>query len=173
MAGLIEDIRKDETYLRFKKVYATTSKHLDVEKATQEALALHTGRTSRMLVGADRYSAKKLIDASYNDLRARSRLVEIRVTNDKHASYLEEAMSMTKKYIRTEYADDLREFGTVADRQAFVDRMFKTPAQTLEEVKQLISMLDTLIKDIDQANFQLKSVVACLQLLTEKKGSVL
>jgi hypothetical protein len=34
-------------------------------------------------------------------------------------------------------------------------------------------MLDSLIKDIDQASFHLKTVIEALKLLVEKKGSVL
>jgi len=173
MSSLIKEIRADANYVKFKKVYTSAVSHLDIDKSIMEALSLHTGRTSRMLVGNDRYSAKKLIDASYDDLRARARLVEIRVTHDKRLSFIVEATGNIAKYIRTEYADDLREFGTVADRNAFVDRVLRVPRETIEEISQLISMLDTLIKDIDQANFQLKGVIECLKLLTEKKGATL
>jgi hypothetical protein len=86
MSTLLDDIRADTTYIQFKKILAVTKGKLKIEEATAEAFALHESRTSRLMTGEDRYSAKKLIDAAYKDLSCRSRLVKIRVTNDKHLS---------------------------------------------------------------------------------------
>jgi hypothetical protein len=123
------------------------------------------------MTGEDRYSAKKLIDAAYKDLACRSRLVKIRVTNDKHLSYLVDATKSMAKYLRTEYADDLKEFGAAAERHDYVDRILKSAHSTIHEAQQLIDMLDMFIKDIDQANFHLARVTDSLKLLVDKKGS--
>lgn len=171
--SLLDDIRADLTYKKFKTILMTTKGKLKLEEAEAEALSLHLSRTSRTMSGADRYSAKKLIDAAYKDLACRSRLVEIRVKNDKYLSHLIEATASMSKYIRTEYADDLKEFGASLERTAYVDRVLKVARDTIQEGKQLLDMLDQLIKDVDQAGFQIKAVVALLTLLSEKRGQVL
>jgi hypothetical protein len=125
MSSLLNDIRKDENYAKFKKVYEACLAKLDLEGTYNEALNLHTSRTSRLLTGNDRYSAKRLIDAAFKDLSCRARLVELRVKNDKQLSYLVEATDKIAKYIKTEYADDLKEFSTVGERNAYIDRVLK------------------------------------------------
>ncbi len=173
MSTLIEDIRADSTYTQFKKILAVTKGKLKIEESTAEAFALHESRLVRVMTGEDRYSAKKLIDAAYKDLACRSRLVKIRVTNDKHLSYLVDATKSMTKYLRTEYADDLKEFGAAGERHDYVDRILKSAHSTIHEAQQLIDMLDMFIKDIDQASYSLKNVMESLKLLADKKGSTL
>jgi hypothetical protein len=74
---------------------------------------------------------------------------------------------------RTEYVDDLKEFGAASERHDYVDRVLKSAHSTIHEAQQLIDMLDVFIRDIDQANFHLARVTDSLKLLSEKKGSVL
>jgi hypothetical protein len=56
-------------------------------------------------------------------------------------------------------------------RKAFVDRVIKQAKEFLAEGEALVSMIDILIKDIDQCNFSMKNSIECLKLLAESKGS--
>ncbi len=170
--SLLKQIRKDPQYATFLRILETTRKNLDTETATAEAKALHASRTSRSLSGKDRYSSKSLIDANLRDLSTRARLVEIRVTNDRKLSHLKEAAEALKKYVSTEYVDELKsDFSTAGQRSDFVDRVLKSANALLAEGESLLSVLDFLIKDIDQASHSMRHVVDCLKLLENKHGS--
>lgn len=169
--SLISVVRDDIVYVKFKKILEVTMTKVNIEADTSEALALHASRTSRRLNGEDRYSAKKLIDANLKDLACRARLVELRVKNDKKLRYLTEACEAMRRHITTEYADDLLDYKTVAERKAFIDRILKSANAFLSEGEAMLTMLDTLIKDLDQCGYSLKNVIECLKLLADVKGS--
>ncbi len=170
--SLLKQIRKDPQYDTFLRILETTRKKLDVEAAVEEAKGLHASRTSRSLSGADRYSAKKIIDATLRDLSTRARLVEIRVANDRKLSHLKEAAEALRRYLSTEYVDELKEdFSTAGQRSSFVDRVLKNANALLAEGESLLSVLDFFIKDIDQSSHSVRHVVDCLKLLENKHGS--
>lgn len=168
--SLIREIREDENYVKFTKILANTRAKMDLEKAMQEVLSLHMSRTSRNMLGPDRYSPKKIIDASMKDMSNRARLVEIRVRNDVNLSHLREAMDALRRYISTEYADDLKEWSTAEQRRAFVDRMMKSANQLINEGDALIKTIDTFVKDLDQSGYAFKGIISCLELLNGNKG---
>jgi hypothetical protein len=76
-----------------------------------------------------------------------------------------------RRYISTEYADDLREFSTADQRRAFVDRVLKSANELVAEGEQLLTTLDHLIKDLDQTSHAMKHIVDCLKLMENKHGS--
>jgi len=168
--SLIQEIRGDANYKKFCGILEVTRTSIDLDKSMREVMSLHLSRTSRNLLGADRYSPKRLIDASLKDLSNRSRMVEIRVRNDMALSHLREAIKALRRYISTEYADDLKEFSTVDQRRSFVDRIMKSANQLVSEGEALLSTIDQLVTDIDKAGYNIKAVVSCLQLLEGSKG---
>jgi len=168
--GLLADIREDAQYKSFKKIFAVVQERVDVETSFKEVMGLHASRLSRSLSGSKRYSPQTLIDANLKDLANRARMVEIRVKNDKQLSHLREAMAAMKRHIRTEYAEDLREFSTEGQRTAFTDRVLKSANEFLAEGESLLSTIDMLIKDVDQAGFSMRNNVELLKLLSSSKG---
>ncbi len=168
---LIAEIREDAQYAKFKRILQVAQGKADFDKSLKEALGLHAARDSRSLTGNDRYSPKKLIDAVIKDLSTRSRLVEIRVANDRSISHVREAVDAMRRYISTEYADDLREFSTADQRKAYVDRVLKSANEFMAEGGAVLETIDTLIKDIDQAGHSMRHAVDCLKLLENKTGS--
>ncbi len=61
MQSLVKDIKADANYLKFKRIVEGIRKRVNIESATQEALALHAGRTSRSITGEKRYSPMVII----------------------------------------------------------------------------------------------------------------
>jgi hypothetical protein len=171
MSSLIKEVRQDPQYETFARILEQTKKRVNIEGSVEEALSLHASRTSRALNGNDRYSPKKLIDASFKDLSVRSRLVEIRVKNDKQMSHLREAMKALRRYISTEYADDLREFSNAEQRNAFIDRVMKAANTFLAEGDACQDTIDHLVKDLDQAGHNMRHAIDCLKILQNKNGS--
>lgn len=169
--SLLAEIRAGAQYEKFNRILETAKGRSNFEVSLKEALSLHAARDSRALTGNDRYSPKKLVDAVMKDLSTRSRLVEIRVRNDRAMSHVREATEAVRRYIITEYADDLREFGTANERQSYVDRVLKAANTYMSEGSAVLDTIDTLIKDIDQSSHSLRHAVDCLKLLENKHGS--
>ena len=168
---LVKSVRSGDTYTQFKKVVETVKNRADVEGGTKEALSLHATRLSRGIRGKDRYSPMLIVDACLQDLSIRARLVEIRVKNDLQFATLKEAIDSMRRHITTEYNDELKEeFSTAEQRRAFVDRVVKNAKAYLAEGEAFVSMVDAIIKDIDQAGYQIKAIVECLKLLDGSKS---
>lgn len=169
-SSLLTDIRAGAQYKKYQKILEAAQTGLDLDSLRGEALGSHAARTSRQLYGSRQYSPKSLIDAIYKDLSFRSRIVEIRVRVSVAMSNLEEASKAMRRYISTEFSDDLREFSTADQRRAFVDRVLKVGLAYLAEGQALLDLLDSLIKDADQAGFGLRNAVETLKLLDGSKS---
>lgn len=169
--GIKNDIRESSDFKKFRKIVQQVTGCLNIEKDTAEALALHAGRTSRKLYGDKRYSPKSLLDASMNDMGARSRLVEIRVRYSKQIDVLHEACKAMKHSMLTNFSEDInKRFKTVGARNSFTETMIASALETLHEGEALIKILDDLITDIDKASYHLRAVLDALQLLESSKG---
>ena len=175
MSGeLLSEIRSGAQYKKYQKILEAAQTGLDLDVLRAEALGSHSARTSRQLYGSKQYSPKALVDAVYKDLAFRSRMVEIRVKVSVALSNLDEASKAMRRYISTEYSDDLLDFSTADQRRSFVDRVLKVGLAYLAEGQALLDMMDSLIKDCDQAGFSLRNAVETLKLLDgSKSGKVI
>lgn len=171
--SLVQAIREDSDYKKFKTIVKTTRERLKLEADRKEAMSLHAGRISRSIYGARRFSPKTLLEAEAQEMGNRSRLVEIRVRASNELSVLDEAIKTIRGYISTEYDVDLREFGTVEQRRAMIDRVIKSAVNLKSEGEDFLAMLDTFIKDLDQAGFKLRDCIEILKLLDSSKGKII
>ncbi len=169
--GLKQDIRDSTDAKKFRKIVEQIRSKLKIDEDTSEALAMHTGRTSRKLFGDRKYSPKALIDASLNDLAVRSRLVELRVRASNQIDLLHEACKAMQHSILSNYSEEIKaRYKTVGERKAFLDTMISSSLSVESEGQALIKLLDDLISDIDKSSYHLKGVIECLGLLENSKG---
>lgn len=174
-AELIAAIRADARYKKFKKIVTEAQERVDFEKDREEALALHSGLVVRTIYGKKMYSSKTLLESLAQVQANRSRLVELRVRSSIHISYVKEASSAFKRYIYTAYADDMRnaEYRTKDQREALLMRLTAIAEEFMSEGNSHLDMIDTFIKDLDQAGFSMKHMVDVLRLLDGKEGKIL
>lgn len=173
LRGLLNEVKVDPKYKRFRNIVKTTQDRLNLDADRNEAFALHASRTSRTLHGKAQYSPKALMDASLKDLSARARLVEIRVKASYHLGLLDEAMDAMKRHMVTTYNDEIRKYSNESQRNALVQRVQGSARDLAQEGKELLEMLDHIIKDIDQAGHSLRNMMESLKLLDGSKGRVL
>jgi hypothetical protein len=88
-------------------------------------------------------------------------------------SNLEEAIDAVKRYISTEFYDALSEYKTVDLKKSLIDRAIARPLDMMSDTKSLIEVLDILIRDIDQSNFHMKTMIEALKLLDDSKGKTI
>jgi hypothetical protein len=169
--GIKNDIRDSSDYKRFKRIVAQVETRLNIEKDYEEAQSLHAGRTSRKLYGDRRYSPKSLLDASSNDMGARSRLVEIRVRCSKQIDILHDACKAMRHSMLTNFSEQInKRFTTVGARTAFTDTMIARALEIQNEGQSLLKVLDALIEDIDKSGYHLSNMTDVLKLLESSKG---
>ncbi len=173
LRAFLNEIKEDVKYKKFARVVATTQKRVDLEANRNEAIASHATRTSRQLHGKKQYSPKALLEASMNDLSVRARLVEIRVNVSIHIELLEEACDALRRYIFTQYREQMNEFQNEAQRKALIERVQGVALEIKTEGNSLLTTLDHIIKDIDQASHLLRNMVEMLKLIDSSKGKVI
>jgi hypothetical protein len=166
-------LKEDSDFKKFRKIVKRVEERLKIQEFLSEAKALHAGRTSRKLHERKQFNPRALIEASTKDLSIRSRLVEIRVNVSVNLSNLEEAIDAVKRYISTEFYDALSEYKTVDLKKSLIDRAIARPLDMMSDTKSLIEVLDILIRDIDQSNFHMKTMIEALKLLDDSKGKTI
>lgn len=172
-SDLLVIIREDEEYQKFRKVIRLELERLKLEQDQKEVLSLHASRLSRSIYDKRQYSAQILIDASMMDLSFRSRIVEIRVKASLHISIMEAAIGSIRKYLYSKYVQSSNNFSTENSRQSYIDTILKSYIKEVEKAKAFLQLCDTLVKDIDQAAFNLRNMLECLKLLSETKGKII
>lgn len=172
MSSLIQLVKADPNYKQFQRIVEHAVSRLNFEAVETEIKALHGGRRSRSMYGDRRYSPKYIIESSAQDLSVRARLVEIRINYDRQLSTIREAVAAMKRHVTTEYDDDLREYSTAQVRRDFADRVVKQAHRILADGQNVIDIVDTVIKDIDQANHTIRHVIECLKLVSDKGKTI-
>jgi hypothetical protein len=133
-------------------------------------MSLHASRSSRSIRDKKQYSPKHLIEAVSQDMAFRSRFVEMRVRCHLTTSQLDDAIAAISGFIATEFSDELKQFRTVGDRGAFINRVIAKAREVQSDGYATVELLDTLIKDIDASSHQLRQIVECLKLLDNSKS---
>lgn len=171
--SLLGLIRADAEYKKFKLIVERTQGKLKIQEDLNEAFALHTSRLSPQMYDKKQFSGKSLLEAHAKDLAARSRMERIRTNATLNLSYLHEAEKAMSNYVLDKYKDDMSEFSNAEMRKAFLGRLLRVSYSISSEGQTMLDILDKLIKDIDQAGFNLKGMLGALELITNAKGSVL
>ena len=171
MSTFIKLAKNDKRVLALQKQLSNGLYHIDLEALETEIDSLHMNRKVRKLKTEEIISSfqKKFIDAALQNQAFRSRLVEIKVKNFRIAARLEEHLDVIKPYLRTQYADSLAKFKTVADKNAAINNVLEKPMRFLQKLENLDKVLETLIKDIDQCSFALKHLIDAMGFNRDKE----
>lgn len=164
-------LSEDPAFVALQEMTATSKRSINTERVIAEATALHTGRTSKDLYKVA-LQPTPIYKAIADDLSARSRIVTMKISIMREAAILERAVSKMKKHIMARYAADLKVWSTQADRAAVIDRLLAPAKDIVEDFTSCIDVLDTITKDIDQANFSMGRSTDILKLLIERKDQV-
>lgn len=170
---IINTLKADTRYKKFRKAVEAAQERVDFEKDRSEALNLHSSLLVRSLYGKKQYSSKTLIEAVSQVQANRSRLVELRVRSSIHLSYIKEYSANFRRYVYTQYSDTLKSYKTRDQRDALLLRLTAKAEEFLSEGESHLNLIDTLIKDLDQAGFAMRHMIDVLKLLDGKEGKIL
>ena len=167
-------IKEDEKYKKFKNAFLKEYKKIDLEVDKDQLINLQSTRLSRTLYGKkEMYSANSLMEASLQDLAARSRMVEIRVQLSRRLALLEALISSISKHIYSNYLVIEPSLKTEAQKNNFITDFLAVYKEYVKKGTPIVEMADAFIKDIDQAGFSLRNMMDCLKLLSETKGKII
>ena len=167
-------IKEDEKYKKFKNAFLKEYKKIDLEVDKDQLINLQSTRLSRTLSGKkEMYSANSLMEASLQDLAARSRMVEIRVQLSRRLALLEALISSISKHIYSNYLVIEPSLKTEAQKNNFISDFLAVYKEYVKKGTPIVEMADAFIKDIDQAGFSLRNMMDCLKLLSETKGKII
>lgn len=113
------------------------------------------------------------MEASLQDLAARSRMVEIRVQLSRRLALLEALISSISKHIYSNYLVIEPSLKTEAQKNNFISDFLAVYKEYVKKGTPIVEMADAFIKDIDQAGFSLRNMMDCLKLLSETKGKII
>lgn len=167
---LLKNIRRDAKYKTFKRIVETAEQRLTVDKDRAEVFAIHAARTSRKLYSKKQYSPSAIMDASANDMQARSRIVEIRVKASFHIETVEKAMEAIQDHVMTEYNEEIRKYSNEAQRKSLIRRIQRVASNMITDGKDLLSLCDSFVVDIDKASYHLSNLKDTLAMLNQSHG---
>lgn len=173
MNSTIEEIRADEQFKKFKRMFLRVQKTITLDEYVAECQTLHASRLSTKISDSKgQFSPQMLMDANAIDLSSRSRMAFIAANLKLRLSKLESAMDAIDSYIVNQYGSQIQA-RTIDERKKFVHRVLKNYVQYIDECKAGLSFIEALMKDIDQSGFSMRNMVDCLKLLSETKGKII
>lgn len=164
-------VRKDPLIIRLREAVENVQHTVDVEKVIAEAKVLHESRTSRKLYAVP-LSPLPLHEANMLDLKARSRLTQLRVGVTRLVGTLSALQSKVKKHIHVRYAEELAAWSTQVQRSQVVEKIVAFSEEVLEDIKSCDEVLSMYMQDIDKAGYNLTNSKDILKLLVERKDQV-
>ena len=168
---LRNEIKDDETVVRFLRIYETAQTSVSIPTVQREVATLHASRKSRSLTTA-KITPAKLQDAILVDMYTRSRLIEIKVLVHRTSELISSALSAVKKHVLVNFSEEVRDLAsTKGERDQVVDRLFQGAVKLREEMSSLSDEIDMIIKDIDQASFSLRNTTELLRMVLDRKDS--
>lgn len=167
---IFASLKEDAQFKKFRNIVTTLRTAINVEKDMAEVLSLHASRVSRTLYAKPK-GPKILLEASLTDMSFRSRMTEIRLQLYANASILEEAIKAIKRYINTEFNDELNSYSNVEQKRNMVERVVAFALDLQSTCESSIATIDDLIKDIDQSGFHLRNAVEIMKLLDGSRGT--
>ncbi len=166
---IIDEIRENEYYKRYKKIYKRLSEDIDLEKIDKELTTLHSGRMSRSLFGSSP-GPDKIIEANLQDSSYRSRLVELRVELSKSITLMDTTIDTLKLKLSTEYSDNLAGLKTKGERLSFVESFLVSGITFIEKMNGCAERIELVVKDIDQTAYTYKNAIQVLELVYSRNN---
>jgi hypothetical protein len=170
LGDLLKRIRTDSKYQTFKRIVETANKRLTIDKDREEVFALHAARQSRKLFLKKMYNPSSLMDAAANDMQARSRITEIRVKASYHIEVVEKAMEAIQDHVTTQYSSDLNKYRNENQRKALIRRVGRVANNLITDGKDLLSLCDAFIGDIDKSSYHLSNLTELTKQLSNQTG---
>lgn len=167
--ALRRKLREDDTFLKYRRILKNIREKMDEEKFYEEVQSMHSGRTMRNLYGTTP-GADKISNAVLQDVRVRSRLVELILKATRHHDMLDIVLDETRKYLATKYQDEVLDLRTKGERQSYFDIYLSAGITTKHNLSSMIEAANIVVKDIDQCSHSTRHLIECLELVVSRNN---
>lgn len=167
------DVQDDPEYATFKRISQEAYERISYSKTLTQVRDLHASRLIRNIYGTKAYRADKLMDANSQEMSVRSHLVTISIEIMIAKEAMKAAIEAITEHLRSEYhARYLSKLRNNEMRDAYINSVLKTPLGRYNELRQLVTMVELVIVDIDKNSFRLSDALKCLELMANIKSQV-
>lgn len=167
-ASVLDAIRIDPTYRKFRSAVDTIKERVTPTAAVAEARSLHAKRSIRNLKGKTP-SAHAVYAAATEDASNRARLIELRTNLMIEVELLDMLIDSTAAYLIASH--DLSGYATTkGERSDVINRILKRGVELRAELKSAMNVLDLIVKDIDQAGYAVHNLVEIIKIITDRPG---
>jgi hypothetical protein len=169
----LDRIRADQQLKSFLRDCKNGIYNVDVKKIKHEINNLHRSRLSRQLKSrtVKRRFKEQILETEIQSMSYRSRIVEMKLTCVDILFELDKYLSILKKYLKTEYAGELKKVGgTQAERDAFLDNMMSRAIINKKDLENTITYADIVIADIDAVSWSVQRMVNAVQVKTDRRS---
>lgn len=162
-------LKGDDTYKKYRRILTNIQEKVDISTLYEEVTSSHAGRIMRNLYGTTP-GASKISDAVLQDVRCRSRLVEIVLKATRYHDMLDMSLDETRKYLSTVYSEELPSLRTKQERMSYFDVYLAKGISYQANLKSLAESANMIIKDIDQASHATRHLIECLTLQLDRNN---
>lgn len=174
LSALRKALNEDEMLTEFFDKLETLVGRVNLSRLETEMKTLFAQRSSRELYKVA-LQPTPLYKAIGNDLRARSRITEIRVELLRTKADVQRPLDKLSNYVSVKYADyleDVPSAKTQAGRKSILRAIFAVAHEFLEDISTTIGIAELYVADIDAAGFGLTNDRAILGIMTERKDQI-
>ncbi len=165
-------IKKDKRFKEMKANLESPRFQISFDVWTKELKFNHLQRKVAKIKMTDPNFGKKLMKAAQREVSTRSRCVEMKVLCTEIERTMKGTLSYFGDYILLTYALDLKVFGTVKERQMFVEGLLRPFKEYLDKVISLNSVIALYIEDIDKAGYALKNMTDIYITIFKNEGRI-
>jgi len=168
MSDILSALKADEDYKTFKNIVNESNKVV-VSEVYDEMMKMHGKRSVRKLDGSE-VTGIKLNKVMVNDLKGRSRAVELNAQISMELGRLSIAYSAVKGHIMSKHAD-LLAGRSIADRTMSFENLLyiKKAKARIAELESIQGIVDMIVEDIDKASWTARNLVDVLNIGTKRE----
>ena len=165
-------IKKDDRFKALKENLDSERFNIPFDTWRKELKFNHSQRTLTKLKTSDPKFGKKVIKSTQREMSTRSRCVEMKVMCTQIERSMKSALDYFEDYLLLEYSVELKHFGTVKERQKFVQGLLRPFQEYLDKVISMNAEIQVYIDDIDKAGYGLKAMVDVFVTIFKTEGRV-
>lgn len=170
---VITKVQEGSEYKRYSSVISSVKAAINLSSISKEASYLHSKRETTKLYKL-KLDPMTVAKANLLDLSNRARLTELRADLHKQYEIVETANARLKQGIRAQWETRLKKLASTAvQRNAIIERLCTDGVDLQAQIEATSKLLDSFIKDIDQAGFSIRNTVDLLKMLVERRDQTI
>lgn len=167
---LKKKIKKSRYYKELKENLDSDRYNVPFDILRTEIKQLHTGRKLYKTKPTNPNFGKKFIEAAQMEVSTRSRLTEMRTMLVSIQSDFKSGVDHLHDYLVIENNARLKVFGTIKERDRFMQAVLRNFYEYLREIETLLLEISYVIEDIDKSGYALKSMVDLYSVIFKNEG---